>query len=114
MAFNAAIAAARLGATVRMIGRVGCEPGVQMLRERLRAEGIEDRGLEVVPGAMTSVSAIVVDGHGERQIFNHRGDAIARAHGWTRVCWRVPTSCSPIRVGRPVPQRRCAGRARSA
>jgi sulfofructose kinase len=80
MAFNAAIAAARLGATVRMIGRVGCEPGVQMLRERLRAEGIEDRGLEVVPGALTSVSAIVVDARGERQIFNHRGDAIARAH----------------------------------
>jgi sulfofructose kinase len=86
MAFNAAIAAARLGAAVRMIGRVGCEPGVQMLRERLRAEGIEDRGLEVVPGAVTSVSAIVVDGQGERQIFNHRGDAIARAHALdTRV-----------------------------
>lgn len=86
MAFNAAIAAARLGAAVRMIGRVGCEPGVQMLRERLRAEGIEDRGLEVVPGAMTSVSAIVVDERGERQIFNHRGDAIARAHALdTRV-----------------------------
>jgi len=86
MAFNAAIAAARLGAAVRMIGRVGCEPGVQMLRERLRAEGIEDRGLEAVPGAVTSVSAIVVDARGERQIFNHRGDAIARAHALdTRV-----------------------------
>lgn len=80
MAFNAAIAAARLGAAVRLIGRVGNEPGVQMLRDRLRAEGIEDLGLEVVPGAMTSVSAIVVDARGERQIFNHRGDAIARAH----------------------------------
>jgi sulfofructose kinase len=69
-----------------MIGRVGSEPGVQMLRERLRAEGIEDRGLEVVPGALTSVSAIVVDARGERQIFNHRGDAIARAHALdTRV-----------------------------
>jgi sulfofructose kinase len=86
MAFNAAIAAARLGATVRMIGRVGCEPEVRMLRERLRAEGIEDRGLEVVPGALTSVSAIVVDARGERQIFNHRGDAIVRAHALdTRV-----------------------------
>jgi len=86
MAFNAAIAAARLGAAVRMIGRVGCEPGVQMLRQRLRAEGIEERGLESVPGAMTSVSAIVVDAQGERQIFNHRGDAIARAHALdTRV-----------------------------
>lgn len=80
MAFNAAIAAARLGAAVRMIGRVGCEPGVRMLRERLRAEGVEPRGLESVPGGTTSVSAIVVDARGERQIFNHRGDAIARAH----------------------------------
>lgn len=86
MAFNAAIAAARLGAAVRLIGRVGSEPGVQMLRQRLRAEGIEERGLETVPGATTSVSAIVVDARGERQIFNHRGDAIARAHALdTRV-----------------------------
>jgi len=80
MGFNAAIAAARLGATVRMVGRVGDEPAVQLLRERLRAEGIEDRALECVPGATTSVSAIVVDARGERQIFNHRGDAIVRAH----------------------------------
>ena len=80
MAFNAAIAAARLGAAVRMIGRVGCEPGVRMLRERLRAEGVEPRGLESVPGGTTSVSAIVVDARGERQIFNHRGNAIAAAH----------------------------------
>ena len=78
MAFNAAVAAARLGASVRLIGRVGCEPEVARLRERLHVEGIEDRGLLAVPGASTSVSAIVVDATGERQIFNHRGDAIAR------------------------------------
>lgn len=80
MAFNAAIAAARLGAAVRMVGRVGEEVAVQMLRERLRGEGVDDRGLEVVVGTTTSVSAIVVDARGERQIFNHRGEAIARAH----------------------------------
>jgi sulfofructose kinase len=78
MAFNAAVAAARLGAAVRLIGRVGSEPDVQRLRKRLRTEGIEDRALLSVPGARTSVSAIVVDACGERQIFNHRGDAIAR------------------------------------
>ena len=80
MAFNAAIAAARLGASVRMIGRVGDEPAVRLLRERLRHEGVDDRGLECVDGAMTSVSAIVVDAQGERQIFNHRGNAITLAH----------------------------------
>ncbi len=80
MAFNAAIAAARLGAVVRMIGRVGDEAAVQLLRDRLRSEGVDDRGLERVAGTTTSVSAIVVDAHGERQIFNHRGEAIVRAH----------------------------------
>ena len=80
MAFNAAIAASRLGAAVRMIGRIGSEPAAQLLRERLRAEGVEARGLERVHGATTSVSAIVVDARGERQIYNCRGDAIARAH----------------------------------
>lgn len=80
MAFNAAIAAARLGAAVRMIGRIGDEPAARLLRERLRAEGVDARGLESVPGGTTSVSAIVVDARGERQIFNHRGDAIGRAH----------------------------------
>lgn len=80
MAFNAAIAAARLGAVVRMVGRVGDEPAVQLLRERLRAEGVDDRALEPVSGTTTSVSAIVVDARGERQIFNHRGEAIVRAH----------------------------------
>ena len=80
MSLNAAVAAARLGAQVRFIGRVGDDAAANFLRERLRAEGIEARGLEAVRGADTSVSAIVVDAQGARQIFNHRGEAIARAH----------------------------------
>jgi sulfofructose kinase len=80
MSFNAAIAAARLGAAVRMLGRVGDDAAAAFLRERLAAEGIEARGLATVRGSETSVSAIVVNAQGERQIFNHRGDAISRAH----------------------------------
>ena len=80
MAFNAALAAARLGASVRLIGRVGDDLGADFLRERLRAEGVEQRGLQSVAGASTSVAAVVVDAQGQRQVFNHRGTALVRAH----------------------------------
>jgi sulfofructose kinase len=36
--------------------------------------------LEGVPGTSTSLAAVIVDATGARQIYIHRGDAIARAH----------------------------------
>lgn len=80
MAFNAAVAAARLGASVRLIGRVGDDLAATFLRDQLVAEGIEPRGLQSVAGATTSVAAVVVDAQGQRQVFNHRGTALARGH----------------------------------
>ena len=80
MSFNAAVAAARLGAQVRFIGRVGDDAAANFIRERLLAEGIDARGCAAVRGTDTSVSAVVVDAQGARQIFNHRGQAIERAH----------------------------------
>ncbi len=76
MSFNAAIAAARLGAEVRLLGRVGEDAAAQYLRQCLQAEGIEARGLRSVAAASTSVSAIIVNACGERYIFNHRGSAL--------------------------------------
>jgi sulfofructose kinase len=80
MSLHAAIAAARLGAAVRMIGRVGDDEPADFLRARLAAEGVESRGLESVSGASTSCASVIVDARGERQIVVHRGDALARAH----------------------------------
>lgn len=80
MAFNAAVAAARLGAAVRFVGRVGDDAAAGYLRERLRHEGIDIAALETVRGTATSVSAVIVDAQGQRQIYNQRGDAIASAH----------------------------------
>ena len=80
MALNASIAAARLGASVRLLGRVGEDDAAAFLRRRLIDEQVEVGGLETVAGAVTSVSAIAVDARGERQIYNHRGDALERAH----------------------------------
>jgi sulfofructose kinase len=80
MSLHAAIAAARLGATVRLLGRVGDDERAAFLRARLKAEGVQARGLESVRGAATSLAAVIVDAQGARQIYIHRGDAIERAH----------------------------------
>lgn len=80
MAFNAAVAAARLGAWVRLVGRVGDDAAAAFLRQRLADEHIDAKDVETVPGTFTSVSAVIVDGAGERQIFNQRGNAIEQAH----------------------------------
>jgi sulfofructose kinase len=80
MSLHAAMAAARLGASVRLLGRVGEDDRAAFLRQRLRAEGVEARGLESVRGASTSLAAVIVDAQGARQIYIHRGDAILRAH----------------------------------
>jgi sulfofructose kinase len=81
MSLHAAVAAARLGASVRMIGRVGDDEAATFLRRRLADEGVEARGLESVRGASTSCASVVVDARGERQIVVHRGNALERAHG---------------------------------
>lgn len=79
MAANASIAAARLGAQVRLHGAVGNDEAGDFLVHRLQACGVDCRQLQRVAGAASSVSAVVIDAQGERQIFNHRGDALLRA-----------------------------------
>ncbi len=80
MSLHAAIAASRLGASVRLLGRVGEDNNAAFLRSRLVAEGVEALGLESVRGTQTSLATVVVDAQGARQIYIHRGDAIERAH----------------------------------
>jgi sulfofructose kinase len=79
MAANAAIGMARLGLPVRLIGRVGDDDSGRFIQAAMRELGITGH-LEAVTGGHTSVSSVVVDAQGERQIFNHRGDALAKAH----------------------------------
>jgi sulfofructose kinase len=79
MAANAAIGLARLGVPVRLIGRVGEDDAGQFIKQSLSQLGVQ-AFLEAVPGGHTSVSSVIVDANGERQIFNHRGDALAKAH----------------------------------
>jgi sulfofructose kinase len=79
MAANAAVAMARLGAPVRLLGRVGDDAAGAFVRQAVQDCGV-DALLETVVQGHTSVSSVVVDAQGERQIFNHRGDALTKAH----------------------------------
>jgi ribokinase len=65
---NQAVAAARLGARVALVGAVGDDDfGADALRA-LQDEGIDVYGVARLAGVPTGVALIVVDAHGENQI----------------------------------------------
>jgi ribokinase len=57
---NQAVAAARLGASVTMLGRVGCDTFGEELKARLAAEGVVTRWVHETPGVSTGIAAITV------------------------------------------------------
>lgn len=65
---NQAVAAARLGAHCRMMGRVGDDTFGRTLLERLRAENIDCTDVGIESAAPTGVAMIVVDAKGENSI----------------------------------------------
>lgn len=65
---NQAVAAARLGAAVRMIGCVGDDDFGGRMRTALTAEGVDDAGVRTVAGIPTGLAMITVDAAGENMI----------------------------------------------
>ncbi len=65
---NQAVAAARLGATVSMIGCVGDDAYGAQLRAALLAEGIDCQAVTVAPGVSSGVALIVVDDNSQNAI----------------------------------------------
>ncbi|QJY50630.1 ribokinase [Pseudonocardia broussonetiae] len=65
---NAAVAAARAGAAVALVGAVGDDDLGAGALDELRAEGVDVTGVAVLAGRATGVALIVVDGAGENQI----------------------------------------------
>src|ERR1700737_4667320 len=64
---NQAVAAARLGASVAMVGRVGRDPFGRELRRSLREEGVETRWVRR-SARSTGAALIEVDAQGENSI----------------------------------------------
>jgi ribokinase len=65
---NQAVAAARLGARVTMVGRVGRDARGDALLTELEREGVDARGVARDPEEPTGAALIVVDRAGENQI----------------------------------------------
>ncbi len=65
---NQAVAAARLGAAVAMVGRVGDDAFGRQLREGLAREGIDVSAVRTDTAAATGVALITVDGVGHNTI----------------------------------------------
>lgn len=91
---NQAVAAARLGANVAFIGRVGADERGRAILTKLKGEGIDVSELSMDPAAPTGVALVMVDKEGEKQIMtspgaNHRltPEDIGRAsHLIARAC----------------------------
>ncbi|MCA1396312.1 sugar kinase [Bradyrhizobium sp. BRP56] len=73
MAANAAVAVARLGASVAFWGRAGDDAAGHEMRSAFAAEGVDVENFWLFPDGRSSVSGIIVDSSGERQIVNFRG-----------------------------------------
>jgi ribokinase len=65
---NQAVAAARLGAAVAMVGRVGSDAFARLLLDNLAAAGVDHTSVIQDPGAATGVALIVVDAAGQNTI----------------------------------------------
>jgi len=65
---NQAIAAARLGSSVAIVGRVGADESGPALIEGLRAEGVDTAHVSETAGVPTSRALIAVDPAGEKTI----------------------------------------------
>jgi sulfofructose kinase len=73
MAANAAVAVARLGASVAFWGRAGKDAAGHEMKSAFAAEGVDVENFRLFPDGRSSVSGIIVDSSGERQIVNFRG-----------------------------------------
>lgn len=65
---NQAVAAARLGGEVTMVGAVGDDPHGGLLRESLDAAGVDTTRVRSVEGVATGTAMITVSGEGENTI----------------------------------------------
>lgn len=73
MAANAAVAVARLGGVVSFWGRAGNDDAGRILVDGFAAEGVDTENFRLFEAGASSVSGVIVDKAGERQIVNFRG-----------------------------------------
>ena len=118
---NQAVAAARLGAAVRMTGCVGDDDFGRRLLAALREEGVDHQDVRVTADAPTGLAMISVDTAGENMITvasgaNHQvGDqqvAAATGHGDILViCAEIPVPAIKAALTKAAPTKAASTRA---
>lgn len=81
-AATAAVAAAKLGADVDFIGRVGDDDNGSRLLAELESLGVNTRFTRIFKGARSSQSAVLVDASGERIIANYPSPDLPEEADW--------------------------------
>ena len=74
---NQAVAAARLGADVRMIGRVGADAFGPLLLANLEANGVSIEDVVTTPGVSSGIAVILLDGERQNYIVGIYGANMA-------------------------------------
>ena len=97
---NAAVAAARQGAQVALVARIGDDDFGAMGRRLWQAEGIDTRHVEIAPGERSGVAQILVYADGDNSIAVYPGAGAAlgtqqvqAAHATLAACKVVIASC---------------------
>lgn len=109
---NAAVAAARAGAAVTLVGAVGDDDtGAGALAE-LRADGVDTCSVAVLDGVATGMALIVVDGAGENQIAVGAGANGAVSPAAVSAALRAPMGC--LLVSTEIPGAAVAAAVRAA
>ncbi|MDJ0347337.1 ribokinase [Streptomyces sp. H10-C2] len=115
---NQAVAAARLGAAVLMVGLLGDDAHGAELRAALVAEGIDDRAVAAVPDTSSGLALIVVQHDGENTVTlspganRHLDEATLRTLTGGRAAERSDTVLLQLEV--PLPSVLAAARAARA
>ena len=95
---NQAVAAAKLGAEVVMVTKVGDDMFGRGVKENFAAFGIDTTYVEAVPGVTNGVAPIFVDEDGSNRILIVKGATTTSCRRmWTRLrirCWAAILSCS--------------------
>lgn len=75
LAGNAAVAAARLGAQVALVTRLGDDLPGDAILAGLEADGVDCRHVARVPGGRSPVSSVIIDPAGERLVVSYSDNA---------------------------------------
>src|SRR5262252_7530474 len=100
---NQAVAAARLGAAVSMVGCCGGDEFGARLRAGLAAEGVGVTGLRAVPGVASGLALITVDPAGENSIAVAAGANGLAGDGEVTAAFAQPCDVLVLSAEIPVP-----------